>query len=128
MTQKKSYLFLANPSAMGMLPNRFQDDKQPPEYNNADGTLWYFNAVYEYLKITNDRNFILNEVLPVLKDIIAWHFKGTRYNIHVDRDGLYYMQARLVSSLPGWTRVSEIGLSRREWGSPLKSKRFGTML
>jgi predicted glycogen debranching enzyme len=26
----------------------------------------------------------------VLKDIIEWHFKGTRYNIHVDQDGLLY--------------------------------------
>ena len=31
-----------------------------------------------------------NEILPVLKDIIDWHFKGTRYNIHVDEDGLLY--------------------------------------
>jgi len=26
----------------------------------------------------------------VLKDIIDWHFRGTRYNIHVDSDGLLY--------------------------------------
>ena len=32
----------------------------------------------------------MNEILPVLKDIIDWHFKGTRYNIHVDEDGLLY--------------------------------------
>jgi predicted glycogen debranching enzyme len=31
---------------------------------------------------------VLNEILPVLKEIIDWHFKGTRYNIHVDEDGL----------------------------------------
>jgi predicted glycogen debranching enzyme len=75
---------------MGMLPNRFQDNNEPPEYNNADGTLWYFNAVYTYLQATEDRDFILQEILPVLKDIIEWHFKGTRYHIHVDSDGLLY--------------------------------------
>ena len=74
----------------GMLPNRFQDNNQPPEYNNVDGTLWYFNAVYSYLQKTNDRKFILNDILPVLKNIMEWHFKGTRYHIHVDSDGLLY--------------------------------------
>jgi predicted glycogen debranching enzyme len=72
----------------GMLPNRFQDNHQPPEYNNVDGTLWYFNAVFSYLQKTNDQKFILNDILPVLKNIIEWHFKGTRYHIHVDNDGL----------------------------------------
>ena len=74
----------------GMLPNRFRDNNEPPEYNNVDGTLWYFNAVFCYLQKTNDRKFILGEILPVLKNIIEWHFKGTRYNIHVDTDGLLY--------------------------------------
>jgi predicted glycogen debranching enzyme len=72
-----------------MLPNRFQE-KEPPEYNNVDGTLWYFIAVYKYLQATNDKKFVLNEILPGLKDIIDWHFKGTRYNIHVNEDGLLF--------------------------------------
>jgi predicted glycogen debranching enzyme len=76
--------------SMGMLPNRFQDNDEPPEYNNVDGTLWYFIAIYKYLHQTNDTEFILEEILPVLKNIIEWHFKGTRYNIHVDEDGLLY--------------------------------------
>jgi len=76
--------------SMGMLPNRFQDNNEPPEYNNVDGTLWYFVAVYKYLQASNDKKFVLNEILPVLKEIIDWHFKGTRYNIHVDEDGLLY--------------------------------------
>jgi predicted glycogen debranching enzyme len=76
--------------SMGMLPNRFQDNNEPPEYNNVDGTLWYFIAIYKYLQAANDREFVLGEILPVLKEIIDWHFKGTRYNIHVDKDGLLY--------------------------------------
>jgi predicted glycogen debranching enzyme len=74
----------------GMLPNRFQDNNEPPEYNNVDGTLWYFNAVFSYFQKTNDRKFVLEEILPVLKNIIEWHFRGTRYHIHVDNDGLLY--------------------------------------
>jgi predicted glycogen debranching enzyme len=76
--------------SMGMLPNRFQDNNEPPEYNNVDGTLWYFIAVYKYLQATGDRDFVINELLPVLKEIIDWHFKGTRYNIHADDDGLLF--------------------------------------
>jgi predicted glycogen debranching enzyme len=76
--------------SMGMLPNRFQDNGEAPEYNNVDGTLWYFVAVYKYLQYTNDIEFVLSEILPVLKNIIDWHYKGTRYNIHVMDDGLLY--------------------------------------
>ena len=76
--------------SMGMLPNRFQDNNEPPEYNNVDGTLWYFIAIFKYLKATGDKEFVVQELLPVLKEIIDWHFKGTRYNIHVDGDGLLY--------------------------------------
>ncbi len=74
----------------GMLPNRFQDNNEPPEYNTVDGTLWYFIAIYKYLQATGDKEFIIEKLLPVLKEIIDWHFKGTRYNIHVDEDGLLF--------------------------------------
>ena len=86
---KKILAAFAQSVSMGMLPNRFQE-KEPPEYNNVDGTLWYFIAIYKYLQATGDKEFVLNEILPVLKEIVDWHFKGTRYNIHVDEDGLLY--------------------------------------
>ncbi len=87
---KKILAAFANSVSMGMLPNRFQDNGEAPEYNNVDGTLWYFIAVYKYWKETSDNEFIFQSVLPVLKEIIDWHFKGTRYNIHVSDDGLLY--------------------------------------
>jgi predicted glycogen debranching enzyme len=87
---KKIIAAFAKNVSMGMLPNRFTDNNEPPEYNNVDGTLWYFVAIYKYLEHTNDTEFILKEILPVLKNIIDGHFKGTRYNIHVDEDGLLY--------------------------------------
>jgi len=87
---KKIIAAFAQYVSMGMLPNRFPDYDEPLEYNNADATLWYFVAVYNYLQHTNDTQFVLDEMLPVLKTIIEWHFKGTRYNIHVDDDGLLF--------------------------------------
>jgi predicted glycogen debranching enzyme len=74
----------------GMLPNRIDEDRKEPVYNSVDGTLWFFVAVYKYLQATSDKNFVLSELLPVMKDIIEWYQKGTRFNIHADKDGLLY--------------------------------------
>jgi predicted glycogen debranching enzyme len=87
---KKILSAFAKTVSQGMLPNRFPDNSEEPEYNNADGTLWYFIAVNKYLEATGDKDFVLNEILPVLKDIIDWHYKGTRYNLHATDDGLLF--------------------------------------
>jgi predicted glycogen debranching enzyme len=87
---KKILTAFAQSVDRGMLPNRFQDNNEAPEYNTVDGTLWYFVAVYNYLKATKDKAFVLTEILPKLKEIINWHYRGTRYNIHVAEDGLLY--------------------------------------
>jgi predicted glycogen debranching enzyme len=74
----------------GMLPNRFPDEGETPEYNTADATLWYFEAVHAYHERTQDDR-LLAELYPVLTGIFDWHQRGTRYNIHVDpQDGLLY--------------------------------------
>ena len=74
----------------GMLPNRFPDAGETPEYNTVDATLWFFEAVRSLLQYTNDFEFVRANLYAVLKDIIDWHVKGTRYQIHVDDDGLLY--------------------------------------
>ena len=74
----------------GMLPNHFPDNGEPPGYNSVDGTLWYFIAIYKYFEATNDKKFVLDELLPVLGNILEWHFKGTRHGIHATEDGLLY--------------------------------------
>src|SRR5205085_1479013 len=74
----------------GMLPNRFPDDGETPEYNTVDATLWFFEAVRSFLDYTGDYEFVETHLYPVLKDIISWHSKGTRYQIHVDEDGLLF--------------------------------------
>lgn len=80
----------ANHVDQGMLPNRFPDAGETPEYNTVDATLWYFEAVRSLLEHTNDYEFVRANLYYVLKDIIEWHIKGTRYRIHVDADGLLY--------------------------------------
>jgi predicted glycogen debranching enzyme len=74
----------------GMLPNRFPDEGQAPEYNTVDATLWYFEAIRAYHEATGD-DALVRDLFPVLADIVDWHVRGTRYNTHVDRtDGLLY--------------------------------------
>jgi predicted glycogen debranching enzyme len=72
----------------GMLPNRFPDAGEQPEYNTVDATLWFFEAVRAYLAYTGDYDFVRAELYFILADIIQWHVKGTRYNIKVDAAGL----------------------------------------
>ncbi len=74
----------------GMLPNRFPDAGETPEYNTVDATLWYFEAIRAYHAATGDDDLV-RELFPVLADIVDWHQRGTRYNIHADpSDGLLY--------------------------------------
>src|SRR5256712_295009 len=72
----------------GMLPNRFPDAGETPEYNTVDATLWFFEAVRALADNTDDYEFVGNNLYGVLADIISWHVRGTRYNIQVDADGL----------------------------------------
>lgn len=67
----------------GMLPNRFPDHGESPEYNTFDATLWFFQAVYQYFLATKDISTV-KKLLPALSDIVAWHVRGTRYGIRVD--------------------------------------------
>ena len=72
----------------GMIPNRFPDAGETPEYTSVDATLWFFHAVQMFLQYTRDEAFVRDHLYDVLTDIIAWHLRGTRHGIRVDADGL----------------------------------------
>lgn len=73
----------------GMLPNRFPDEGDTPEYNTVDATLWYFEAIRAYVEATGDLELV-RDLYPKLADIVRWHIRGTRYGIMVDSDGLLH--------------------------------------
>ncbi len=73
----------------GMLPNRFPDQGEMPEYNTIDATLWLFITLYEYHLKFGDTDF-LEEIFPALTNILESHISGTRYNIHVTDEGLLF--------------------------------------
>ncbi len=64
----------------GMRPNRFPDGGETPEYNTVDATLWFFHAIDQYGRYSDD-TALTGERYPVLVDIIEWHRRGTRYGI-----------------------------------------------
>ncbi|MDQ4119967.1 MAG: amylo-alpha-1,6-glucosidase [Acidobacteriota bacterium] len=76
--------------SQGMLPNRFPDVGEEPDYNTVDATLWYFEAIRSFIEKTGDYDFVRENLYEKLSDIIAWHLRGTRFNIHIDTDGLLY--------------------------------------
>lgn len=72
----------------GMLPNRFSDSMEKPEYNSVDATLWYFHAIDQYTQQCGNLE-LAAELYPMLRDIIDCHQRGTRFGIKVDsQDGL----------------------------------------
>ncbi len=85
---RKILLAFAHHCDQGMLPNRFPDAGEAPEYNTVDATLWFFQAIHAYVKHTEDYEFVRGHLYSMLSDILAWHVRGTRYSIKVDEDGL----------------------------------------
>lgn len=74
----------------GMIPNRFPDAGETPEYNTVDATLWYFEAIRAYAEKTGDYDFVRASLYEKLVNVVEWHLRGTRFNIHVDTDGLLF--------------------------------------
>jgi predicted glycogen debranching enzyme len=77
----------------GMLPNRFSDSGEQPEFNAADASLWFIVAVQAYVDEMersgtalppHERDALDRAVLQ----IIDGYARGTRHRIHMDGDGL----------------------------------------
>jgi len=72
----------------GMLPNRFSDQGEPPEYHSVDAALWYVIAVHDLLartEVAADEHARLTGAVAAILDGYA---RGARHGIHLDADGL----------------------------------------
>lgn len=84
----------------GMLPNRFPDHGETPEYNSVDAALWYIVVVHEFLHaaagldlpLTRAQRARLDEAVDA---ILEGYAAGTRHGIRLDSDGL------LAAGAPG---------------------------
>jgi predicted glycogen debranching enzyme len=82
----------------GMLPNRFPDQGDVPEYNSVDASLWYVIVVHEFLQAAgNDLALVAEKerLFATVEAILTGYRHGTRYGIRGDADGL------LACGVPG---------------------------
>lgn len=83
----------------GMLPNRFPDSGEQPEYNSVDASLWYVVAVNELLQAANGSGIVSAKhkrtLQNAIEQILEGYSKGTRFGIRMDSDGL------LACGVPG---------------------------
>ena len=75
----------------GLLPNRFPGAGSKPEYNTADASLLFIEAVGRtwWVERSSDSDDFLRSMLPTIDSILEAPIQGTRHGIHIDpRDGL----------------------------------------
>jgi predicted glycogen debranching enzyme len=72
----------------GMVPNRFPDAGEQPEYNTIDASLWFIHAIDRYLGVSQDAARVRETAWPAVKQILDGYRRGTRYGIRMDEDGL----------------------------------------
>ena len=84
----------------GMLPNRFPDHGEAPEFNSVDASLWYVIAVHELLEVVGNSSTLLTleqrqALESAVRQIVSGYASGTRFGIRMDVDGL------LTAGVPG---------------------------
>ncbi|HKE01296.1 MAG TPA: amylo-alpha-1,6-glucosidase, partial [Planctomycetota bacterium] len=77
----------------GMLPNRFPDSGEAPEFNSVDASLWFVVAAHELETALRARGAPLDaadrrRLTETTAAIVDGYSRGTRYGIRMDADGL----------------------------------------
>lgn len=72
----------------GMLPNRFPDYGNAPEYNSVDASLWFAVAVHDYLATDHASPATRTRLQQTVDAILTGYSQGTRFGIGADADGL----------------------------------------
>ncbi len=93
---KKVLLDFVRRIKQGLIPNFIGDRSGEAAYDTVDATLWYVNAVLQFLKYTGDFEFVQKRLWKDLKAIFERHEKGTAFGIHLDGDGLLAHGPRLT--------------------------------
>ncbi|MEO7850736.1 MAG: amylo-alpha-1,6-glucosidase [Rubrivivax sp.] len=72
----------------GMLPNRFVDGGEAPEYNAVDASLWFVIVVHELLAATTVAPGLRERLMQAVHTIVGAYRCGTRHGIRMDHDAL----------------------------------------
>ena len=86
----------------GLIPNFISDKSGIPVYNTVDGTLWYVNAVLQYVKYTGDFGFVKDELWEKLQGIVENHQKALCLASAWIDDGLLMHGPRLTWMDASW--------------------------
>ncbi|MHB1845336.1 MAG: amylo-alpha-1,6-glucosidase, partial [Deltaproteobacteria bacterium] len=74
---------------LGMLPNRFPDGGEAPEYNSVDASLWFVVAVHELFRAApNLAPGVRGRLEGAVDAILTGYSTGTRHGIRGTDDGL----------------------------------------
>jgi predicted glycogen debranching enzyme len=92
----------------GMVPNRFPDVGEQPEYNTIDASLWFIDAIDRYLTASRDEVRVQETAWPAVKQILDGYRRGTRYGIKMDEDGL------IAGGMPG-TQLTWMDAKVGDW-------------
>ncbi|GAA0754301.1 amylo-alpha-1,6-glucosidase [Clostridium sartagoforme] len=106
----------------GLVPNLFPDANTEPLYNTVDASLWYFQAVYKYLKYTGneeDYKFIEEKIYDKLVEIFKSYSSKTDFSIGMDEDGLIFAGSGLDQVTWMDVRVGDIVVTPRH-GKPVE--------
>jgi predicted glycogen debranching enzyme len=79
--------------SLGMLPNRFADAGETPEFNAVDASLWFVVAVRELCDAADAGQTTLQtaerqRLVVAVTEILEGYSAGTRFGIRLDEDGL----------------------------------------
>ena len=100
-----------------MLPNRFPDQGEQPEFNSVDASLWYIIAVNDYLLAAGETADLTDdchteELRAAVEAILVGYMKA-----HVSESARIAtacsQQANTANSSLGWMRESMAMRSRR---------------
>jgi len=72
----------------GMLPNRFPDAGEQPEYNSVDASLWFIIAVHDLCQAAEVSTADRRRLQAAMETIVEGYAQGTRFGIQMDSDGL----------------------------------------
>jgi predicted glycogen debranching enzyme len=114
----------ANTVSEGMLPNRFPDHGEQPEYNSVDSSLWFVVAVHELFQSCNGNGGVLSAknkrlLQNAVEAIVEGYSKGTRFGIHMDSDGLLAAGERGVQLTWMDAKIAEFVVTPRA-GKPVE--------
>ena len=71
----------------GLMPSEFPTDGTAPHYRGADVSLWFVNAVREYLRYSGDDK-TARKLFDVIDEILLTYARGTALGVRADAEGL----------------------------------------